>query len=233
MDLAFTVYGSPELTGASIGGHGHVPMPGTAGGAPGRGAVIELHDPDGGVSPIGTLTQGFKLPEGHSYVVYAAAGGGWGDPLDREVSAVLRDIESGLITAEEAREVYGVDASDGTTSRRGEILRERLAKAHPAATQPNEVDAEELASAPALPLAPGVEQRGGVAVSARSGAVLAHAPAHWTDGCPVLVDQVAEGVETRSYLDPATGHILHTEVALADEPRSFESNPKRWTAWTG
>src|SRR4051812_39907076 len=56
VDLAFTVYGSPELTGASIGGHGHVPMPGTAGGAPGRGAVIELHDPEGGVTSIGTLT---------------------------------------------------------------------------------------------------------------------------------------------------------------------------------
>ena len=78
-----------------------------------------------------------------------------------------------------------------------------------------------------------MEQRGGVAVSARSGAVLAHAPAHWTDGCPVLVQAVAEGVETRSYLDPTTGHIIHTEVATAGEPRSFESSPKRWTAWTG
>ena len=231
VDLAFTVDGSPELTGANIGGHGHVPMPGTAGGAPGRGASIELHDPDGAVTPIGTLTQGFRLPEGHSYVVYAAGGGGWGDPLDRDVAAVLADVETGLISAEEAREVYGVDASDGTTSRRTEILRERLADARPAAARPSPVGAE--AAAPALPLAPGVEQRGGVAVSARSGAILAHAPAHWTDGCPVLVQEVAEGVETRSYLDPATGHILHTEVAVAGEPRSFESSPKRWTAWTG
>lgn len=233
VDLAFTVDGSLELTGASIGGHGHIPMPGTAGGAPGRGASIELHDPDGGVTPVGTLTQGFSLPEGHSYVVRAAGGGGWGDPLDREISAVIGDVETGLISAEEAREVYGVDVADGTTSRRTELLRERLAKARPATTQPREVGTEDLASAPALPLAPGVEQRGGVAVSARSGAVLAHAPAHWTDGCPVLVQAVAEGVETRSYLDPTTGHIIHTEVATAGEPRSFESSPKRWTAWTG
>jgi N-methylhydantoinase B len=231
VDLAFTVDGSPELTGASIGGHGHVPMPGTAGGAPGRGASIELHDRDGEATPIGTLTQGFRLPEGHSYVVYAAGGGGWGDPLDRDAAAVLDDVATGLISAGQAREVYGVDASDGTTSRRTEILRARLASARPAAARPGAVAAE--ASAPKLPLAPGVEQRGGVAVSARSGAILAHAPAHWTDGCPVLVQEVAEGVETRSYLDPATGHILHAEVAIAGEPRSFESSPKRWTAWTG
>jgi N-methylhydantoinase B len=231
VDLAFAVYGSPELTGASIGGHGNVPMPGPAGGAPGRGARIELRDPEGGVASIGTNTQGFSLPEGHSYVVRAAGGGGWGDPLDRDVAAVLEDVAAGLISAVEAREVYGVDVTDGTTSHRTALLRDRLAKARPAVTEPRPVDAEVLESAQALPLTPGVEQRGGVAVSARSGAVLAHAPAHWSDGCPVLVAAVADGVETRSYLDPATGHILHTEVATAGEPRSFESCPKRWSTW--
>src|SRR4051794_16412356 len=116
VDLAITVYGSPELTGASIGGHGNVPLPGTAGGSPGRGATIELHDPEGGVTPIGTNTQGFHLPEEHSYVVQAAGGGGWGDPLDRDVAAVVNDVEAGLISVAEAREVYGVDVTDGSTS---------------------------------------------------------------------------------------------------------------------
>ncbi|MBB3085533.1 hydantoinase B/oxoprolinase family protein [Geodermatophilus sabuli] len=231
VDLAFTVDGSPHVSGAAIGGHGQIPLPGTAGGSPGRGTSIELHGPEGEVTPIGTLTQGFSLPEGHSFAVKAAGGGGWGDPLDREVAAVLNDVETGLISADEARAVYGVDVSDGTTSHRTALLQERLATARAAATEPGQVDAEQLASSPALPIAPGVDQRGGVAVSARSGAVLAHAPAHWTDGCPVLVEAVADGVETRSYLDPATGHILHTEVALAGEPRSFESSPLRWSTW--
>jgi N-methylhydantoinase B len=231
VDFAFTVDGSPELTGSSIGGHGLVPMPSSAGGTPGRPTSIELIDPEAGATPIGTLTQGFHLPEGHSYAIKAAGGGGWGDPLDREVAAVLADVEAGLITAEQASDVYGVHVSDGSTTRRAELLRQRLAEARPPVTAPDQGGAEGLASSRALPIAPGIEQRGGFAVSVRSGAILAQAPAHWSDGCPVLVECVNEGVETRKYLDPETGHILHTEVATTEEPRSFESSPARWLNW--
>ncbi|NGP04977.1 hydantoinase B/oxoprolinase family protein [Rhodococcus sp. 14C212] len=231
VDFAFTVDGSPDLTGASIGGHGLIPMPGSAGGSPGRPASIELIDPESGATPIGTLTQGFHLPEGHSYAVKAAGGGGWGDPLDRDVSAVLADVEAGLITARQASDVYGVDVSDGTTTHRAEILRQRLAAALPPVTAPSQRCVDGLEAYPALPIAPGVEQRGGFAVSIRSGAILAQAPTHWSDGCPVLVETVNEGVETRKYLDPETGHILHTEVATTEEPRSFESSPARWLEW--
>ncbi|GAA1787355.1 hydantoinase B/oxoprolinase family protein [Pseudarthrobacter sulfonivorans] len=231
VDLEFTVAGSPLLTGSSIGGHGLVPLVGTAGGAPGRPTRIELRDPEGVGARISTLTQGFALPEGHSYSVRAAGGGGWGDPLDRDVAAVLHDVETGRITAEEASEVYGVDAYSRTASGRPELLQERLRQAEPAAVQPKDVDPDELRSVASHPITPGVEQRGGVAVSIRSGAVLAHSPAHWTEGCPVLRVPVVDGVETRSYLDPMTGHILHTEVAVAGETRSFESSPARWTAW--
>ncbi|WP_328810505.1 hydantoinase B/oxoprolinase family protein [Rhodococcus sp. NBC_00294] len=232
VDFAFTVDGSPGLVGASIGGHGNVPMPGTAGGSPGRPSTVELHEPDGVVNRIGTLTQGFDLPEGHSYAIRAAGGGGWGDPLDRDPAAVVADVADGLISVDEAGRVYGVDAADGSTSGRADILRARLADARPPACVPAAVDAQNYASAPPRPIAAGVEQRGGVAVSARSGAVLALAPAHWTDGCPLLVEEVAHGVETRSYLDPGTGHILHTEVATAGDERSFESSPKRWRTWS-
>jgi len=230
VDLEFTVSGSPVLTGSSIGGHGLIPLPGTAGGAPGRPSKIELRDPDGRATPIGTLTQGFTLSEGHSYKVLAAGGGGWGDPLDRDVAAVLKDVESERITPQEASDVYGVDAADGSTPRREELLRERLAQAGPAASAP-EAFPEQLKGLPRFPIAPGVEQRGGFAVSTRSGAILAVAPAHWTDGCPVRREAVTDGIETRHYLDPLTGHILHTEVAATDEPRTFESSPARWTGW--
>ena len=232
VDFAFTVDGSPELSGSSIGGHGHIPMASTAGGAPGRPTSIELRDPESGSVPISTLTQGFSLPEGHSYAIKAAGGGGWGDPLDREVSAVLGDVEAGLITDQEASDVYGVNVSDGTTDRRGELLRERLASARPAINKVEQQDAEVLSAFDTYPIAPGVEQRGGYAVSIRSGSVLAQAPEHWSDGCPILVETVNAGVETRKYLDPTTGHILHTEVATADESRSFESSPARWTNWS-
>ena len=78
------------------------------------------------------------------------------------------------------------------------------------------------------PLAPGVEQRGHVAFSIQSGAPLAIAPAHWTDGCPVLVEAIGDLLERRAYLDPRNGHMLHVEIVPVGEPRSFESRPTRW-----
>jgi N-methylhydantoinase B len=58
--------------------------------------------------------------------------------------------------------------------------------------------------------------------------VLAAAPHHWTDGCPVLVETVAgdgPSHEIRSYLDPLTGRALYVEAAPSGEPRTFEMSP--------
>jgi N-methylhydantoinase B len=62
------------------------------------------------------------------------------------------------------------------------------------------------------------------------------APAHWTDGCPVLVERRSDHgpeVVTRSYLDPSTGRILYAEVAPAGEGRGFESTPRHWAEPAG
>ena len=37
-----------------------------------------------------------------------AGGGGWGDPLEREAQAVLRDVRNEYLSAERARADYGV-----------------------------------------------------------------------------------------------------------------------------
>jgi N-methylhydantoinase B len=86
-----------------------------------------------------------------------------------------------------------------------------------------------------LPLYPGIVQRGAVAFAERSGAPLAVAPDHWTDGCAVLEEPVPERgpgreIIVRSYLDPTTGRSLYVESVPAGEPRAFEVSPKRWTA---
>ena len=76
-------------------------------------------------------------------------------------------------------------------------------------------------------------QRGNLAYAEESGQVLAESPHHWTDGCPVLEERRwpdgGPDVVFRTYLDPLTGRALHVEVALADGPRSFAVNPRRWT----
>ena len=83
-----------------------------------------------------------------------------------------------------------------------------------------------------MPLYPGVEQRDRVAVATASGAPLAVAPHHWTDGCPVLEERRAgpgPPVVTRAYLDPRTGTLLHVEVVPEGVDRSFEVRPARWS----
>jgi N-methylhydantoinase B len=117
-----------------------------------------------------------------------------------------------------------------TRALRDALRRERLSRALPArrpvAHTAVTADGEDL------PLYPGVIQRGAFALAEASGAVLAQAPDHWTDGCPLLVERRwAEGPEVvyRSYLDPETGRALHVEVALADSARSFSVEPRRWT----
>ena len=37
-----------------------------------------------------------------------ASGGGYGDPLDRDPEAVLRDVINGIVSPEAAQEIYGV-----------------------------------------------------------------------------------------------------------------------------
>jgi N-methylhydantoinase B len=41
-----------------------------------------------------------------------SSGGGYGDPLEREPEAVLRDVEDGIISAEDAASIYGVVVSE-------------------------------------------------------------------------------------------------------------------------
>jgi N-methylhydantoinase B len=80
----------------------------------------------------------------------------------------------------------------------------------------------------ALPLYPGVEQRGRVAHAIESGAALARAPDHWTDGCPMLEERRGR-LSIRSYLDPLTGRCLLVEALPVGEARTVTSAPRRWT----
>lgn len=57
---------------------------------------------------LGMFVSGVPVREGDVVEVWSAGGGGYGDPLEREPTRVLRDVQSGLISIERAKEVYGV-----------------------------------------------------------------------------------------------------------------------------
>jgi len=141
------------------------------------------------------------------------------------------------LSPRDAEAVYGVVlGSDGradpaaTAVARAAARLARLARAEPPARP---VDASVNVDEPGLPLYAGVVQRGNVAIAQGSGRPLAVAPDHWTDGCPVVVEPVADhGPEVlmRSYLDPGSGDLLYAEVVPAGEGRAFEVSPDRWTS---
>src|SRR5213594_165161 len=88
------------------------------------------------------------LPEGSLLVDYVAGGGGFGDPLDREPQAVLRDYGRGWVSRETAERIYGVvlDANgkrvdgEATAHRRKEIRDIRLREGNPASGKTSALD---------------------------------------------------------------------------------------------
>jgi N-methylhydantoinase B len=76
-------------------------------------------DPIGGTWGQGTLLQTSKptayvLNKGEVMRIHTACAGGWGDPTEREIDAVLADVANELVSREQAAEIYGVIlAEDG------------------------------------------------------------------------------------------------------------------------
>lgn len=88
---------------------------------------------NGGVHEIHIMSPFFGAHLGYAYGGRVGGGGGWGDPLEREVGAVWRDLRDMLLSREAAAAVYGVVyAEDGTidanatAERRKKLMAERL-----------------------------------------------------------------------------------------------------------
>jgi N-methylhydantoinase B len=237
--MAYRVSGDQHLTGAMFGMRETVPIGGVAGGFPGAPTEFGIRSADGHLEMLAAHAAGVTLEPGETFEFCAGSGGGWGDPLDRDPVFVRVDVRIGRLTHDEADDIYGVVLDDagnvngpGTEQRRVEIRRERLALASPAANAISDHDTSVDSDDADQPLYHGVVQRGRFAVAIDSGAVLAVAPAHWTDGCPVLETKRHSSVGApwtqRTYLDPRSGRALHTEAVPSGSPRSFSTAPQHW-----
>jgi N-methylhydantoinase B len=83
---------------------------GLAGGGTARAAHYVL-DPEGKAIECGSKTT-VELAAGEVFSIQTAGGGGFGPPVEREMERVRADVASGKLSAERARDVYGV-ALDG------------------------------------------------------------------------------------------------------------------------
>ncbi|MCJ2073364.1 hydantoinase B/oxoprolinase family protein [Methylobacterium sp. J-030] len=92
---------------------------GREGGAGGTLGATFVVDRDGRERPIPKIDV-LKLAPGETVRIVSPGGGGYGDALDRDPAAVLRDVQDGFVTAEDARTDYGVvlrgDAVDAAAS---------------------------------------------------------------------------------------------------------------------
>lgn len=80
---------------------------GTLGGGAGARAKAEKRDASGAVEVLPACHTA-HLTAGEMILSTSAAGGGYGDPFERAIEAVLHDLNEGWISAERAEQVYGV-----------------------------------------------------------------------------------------------------------------------------
>ena len=127
-ESALTVYDAPDgkIKGVALGVAGlRNSGQGMFGGYPGAPSLLMLKEgtrvaemiaadksPDrlDEVGGSGRLLPYCEFDVGKNDVLYMrmSSGGGYGDPLEREPERVLNDVEAGIVSREEAKEIYGV-----------------------------------------------------------------------------------------------------------------------------
>lgn len=83
------------------------------GGKPGLRNYALVRSEDKGEFEI-LKTSGLPLREGDSVVVTAGGGGGYGDPMERDIEAVRMDVINGYVSVKHARRDYGVEIDPET-----------------------------------------------------------------------------------------------------------------------
>lgn len=89
------------------------PPHGIAGGSPGIGGGQYVEDCTTGRRQYFSATGSMKVGMDQFYVGVSTGGGGHGNPLDRDIEHVRRNVRDGLISRETARAVFGVAVDDG------------------------------------------------------------------------------------------------------------------------
>lgn len=221
--VAITPYGAAGPLATSFAGVGAVTpnAVGVAGGLPGA-AVRYLRYPrdpaatgqplpgspaDLGAEPTVMELNRSKLPFDIDLIEYHnwQGGGGFGDPLDREPESVLADVRAGLVSVEQAQQVYGVGFTGGTDpralavdqqltgARREAARRHRLERAQPYTEQhPLPVPPTGGGQPPSAALAywdlVEIDPGAGTISCQRCGQVLAQAREDFRQGC--LMEEV-------------------------------------------
>lgn len=103
-----------EMVIVSFGDGASNPPHGAMGGTPGSGGGQYVEDLQTGRRRYSSATGAFTVRDQREiYVGISSGGGGWGNPHDRLVEDVRRDVRDGIVSREAAYEQFGVVLSDG------------------------------------------------------------------------------------------------------------------------
>ena len=89
------------------------PPEGVLGGMPGRPSRHALVRADGSVEKLPSKITNVPIAAGDLMVLETAGGGGYGDPGRRDRKRVMDDLLDGKITAQAARDIYGLAGAEG------------------------------------------------------------------------------------------------------------------------
>jgi N-methylhydantoinase B len=89
-------------------GDGKVTAPyGLFGGQPGSLNLAFINEGRKGTREL-RAKETVQLEKGDTYSTYPSGGGGWGNPLERDVEAVREDARNEIVSREAAQKIYGV-----------------------------------------------------------------------------------------------------------------------------
>ena len=78
-------------------------------------------DAEGEARQLGGLVDGEPVLKGQVVQVVTTGGGGWGDPLERELERIVRDVVEGRVSLESAAADYGAVFAIGSSAEQPEI----------------------------------------------------------------------------------------------------------------
>lgn len=180
---------------------------------------LDLDRLGGDVRELEAKVDEFELTPGDVVQYTWQGGGGYGDPLDRDLERVARDVEDGIVSERRARELYGFGAD------RDALRRARLERAEPPARRaPRERGEQVVRIGLSLVLARGAS---GDQFECACGHVFCSADENWKEGAASHRFEGSElppgmrvhaDLELVQYLCPACGRQHAVDVKERGEP---------------
>jgi N-methylhydantoinase B len=188
--------------------------------------VTDISELEGTPQTLQLRQQDFDQSPSDVYAVLWSAGGGFGDPLERDPAKVEADVDNGDVSAESAREIYGVILGDAdATAREREGLRKKRIEGQSRGVKKLEGKISFLAT-------DSLAVKGNQYCCAKCSTALGPVKGNYKDHCvrldrkiqasnPIVGDPqrfIDATPQFRQFCCPGCGLLIENEIAVADEP---------------